>query len=180
MTAIFISYRRQDTKQIAFRIFEKLEAGLGAGSAFIDMDRIPFGVDFHTYLDEAVARARIVLVLIGPGWAEAKDEAGLRRLDNPNDFVRVEVESALKRNIPMGAVLIDGAPMPRAEQLPESMRAFLRFNAAPVDAGRDFHPHMDRLIADLDGHLNGQVGPASAAASQAAVESGGEGATRLG
>ncbi len=75
MTAIFISYRRQDTKQIAFRIFEKLEARLGAGSAFIDMDRIPFGVDFHTYLDEAVARARIVLVLIGPGWAEAKDEA---------------------------------------------------------------------------------------------------------
>jgi hypothetical protein len=68
--------------------------------------------------------------------------------------VRIEVESALKRNIPIGGVLIDGAPMPRAEQLPEGMQAFLRFNAAPVDAGRDFHVHMDRLTADLERHLN--------------------------
>ncbi len=158
MTAIFISYRRQDTKQIAFRIFEKLEDRLGGGSAFIDMDRIPFGVDFHTYLDEAVARARIVLVLIGPGWAEAKDGHGRRRLDNPDDFVRIEIESALKRNIPMGAVLIDGAPMPRAEQLPESMRPLVRRNAAFVDAGRDFHVHMDRLIKDLEVHLKGRAG----------------------
>ncbi len=164
MTAIFISYRRQDTRLIAGRIFEKLETALGAGAVFMDIDRIPFGVDFHSFLDEAVARARIVLVLIGHGWAEAKDEAGRRRLDNPDDFVRIEVESALRRNIPMGAVLIDGAPVPRAEQLPESMRALLRFNAAPVDAGRDFHPHMDRLIADLKRHLNGQMGGGGTAA----------------
>ncbi len=160
-----ISYRRQDTKQIAGRIFDRLEAKFGAGSTFMDIDRIPFGVDFHTYLDEAVAVARIVLVLIGPGWAEAKDEAGRRRLDNPDDFVRIEVEAALRRNIPMGAVLIDGTPMPRAVQLPESMRPLLRRNASPVDAGRDFHVHMDRLIADLEKHLNGQ--PASAPAASA-------------
>ncbi len=72
--------------------------------------------------------------------------------------MRIEVESALKRNVPMGAVLIDGASMPRAEQLPESMRSLVRRNAAFVDAGRDFHVHMDRLIADLDGHLKGQIG----------------------
>jgi TIR domain len=161
MTAIFISYRRQDTKQIAGRIFEKLEDKLGSGSVFMDIDSIPFGVDFHRFLDEAVARAGIVLVLIGHGWAEAKDEAGRRRLDNLDDFVRIEVESALKRKIPMGAVLVDGAPMPRAEQLPESMRALLRFNAAPVDAGRDFHTHMDRLIDDLERHLNREAGPPS-------------------
>ncbi len=82
--------------------------------------------------------------------------------------MRIEVESALKRNIPMGAVLIDGAPMPRAEQLPESMRPLLRRNASPVDAGRDFHVHMDRLIADLEKHLNGQVRPVPTAAPQAA------------
>jgi hypothetical protein len=67
MTAIFISYRRQDTRFIAGRIFEKLETALGTGSVFMDIDRIPFGVDFHSFLDEAVARARIVLVLIGHG-----------------------------------------------------------------------------------------------------------------
>jgi formylglycine-generating enzyme required for sulfatase activity len=157
MTAIFISYRRQDTKQIAGRIFDKLEARFGAGSVFMDTEGIPAGVDFHKFLDEAVARARIVLVLIGHGWAEAKNEAGQRRLDNPDDFVRIEVESALNRNIPAVPVLIDGAPMPPAEQLPEGMRAFLRFQAAPVDAGRDFHVHMDRLIADLERRLNGRL-----------------------
>ena len=172
MTAIFISYRRQDTKQIAGRIFDKLTAKFGAGAVFMDTEGIPFGVNFHTYLDGAVARARIVLVLIGHGWAEAKDEAGRRRLDSPDDFVRIEVESALKRNIPMGAVLIDGAPVPRAEQLPESLRPLLRFNAAPVDAGGFFHANMDRLIADLDRHLNGQVGtpgPSPAVSGDAAV-----------
>ncbi|MGO9171506.1 MAG: formylglycine-generating enzyme family protein [Rhodomicrobium sp.] len=110
-----------------------------------------------------------MLVLIGQGWAEAKDEAGRRRLDNPDDFVRIEIESALRRNIPMGAVLIDGAAMPRPEQVPQSMRAFLRFHAAPVDAGRDFHPHMDRLIADLERHLNGQVAGQGGAGQRPAV-----------
>jgi formylglycine-generating enzyme required for sulfatase activity len=158
MTAIFISYRRQDTKQIAGRIFDKLAAKFGAGQVFIDFDGIPAFVDFHAYLDEAVSRARIVLVLIGHGWAEVRDEAGQRRLDNPDDFVRIEVESALRRGIPMGAVLIDGAAMPKPEQLPQSMRGLLRFNAPAVDAGRDFHSNMDRLIVDVERHLKGRIG----------------------
>jgi hypothetical protein len=71
-------------------------------------------------------------VAIGRGWAETKDEAGARRPGTPNDFVRIEVEAALRRDIPMGAALIGGAPMPRAEQLPESMHPLLRRNASPV------------------------------------------------
>jgi formylglycine-generating enzyme required for sulfatase activity len=154
MTAIFISYRQQDTGLIAPRIFEKLEAALGAGSVFMDAGRIPFGADFHTYFDEEVACARIVLVLIGHGWVDAMDEVGLRRLGNPDDYVRIEVESALHRRIPMGAVLIGGALMPRAEQLPESMRPLVHHNAAQVDDGPGFDAHMDRLIADLKQFLN--------------------------
>jgi len=157
MTRIFISYRRQDTRQIAGRIFDRLEAHFGRDHVFMDIDSIPFGVDFHDYLDEQVARAETVLALIGPGWAEARDEAGKRRLDNPDDFVRIEIEAALRRGIPLGAVLIDGAPMPRPEQLPEDMRALCRRNAAPVDSGRDFNVHMSRLIADLERHLSGAV-----------------------
>jgi hypothetical protein len=155
MTRIFISYRRQDTRQIAGRVFDRLEAHFGRDHVFMDIDSIPFGVDFHDYLDEQVARAETVLALIGPGWADARDEAGKRRLDNPDDFVRIEIEAALRRGIPLGAVLIDGAPMPRPEQLPEDMRALCRRNAAPVDSGRDFHVHMSRLIADLERHLSG-------------------------
>jgi hypothetical protein len=157
MTRIFISYRRQDTRQIAGRIFDRLEAHFGRDHVFMDIDSIPFGVDFHKYLDQQVARADAVLALIGQGWADARDEAGNRRLDDPDDFVRIEIEAALKRGIPLGAVLIDGAPMPRPEQLPEDMRALCRRNAAPVDSGRDFHVHMNRLIADLERHLSGAV-----------------------
>jgi hypothetical protein len=102
MTKIFISYRRQDTKAIAGRIFDRLEAKFGRDGVFMDIDSIPFGVDFHDFLSEQVSRAEIVLALIGHGWADARDEAGNRRLDNPDDFVRVEIEAALARGIPLG------------------------------------------------------------------------------
>ena len=152
-TKIFISYRRQDTKQIAGRICERLEAKFGAGNVFIDEDSIPFGVDFHDYLSEQVGCAEVVLVLIGHGWADARDESGNRRIDNPDDFVRIEIEAAIQRGIPLGAVLIDGAPMPRPEQLPQSLRPLCRRNAAPVDSVRFFNVQMDRLIADLQKYL---------------------------
>ncbi len=153
MTAIFISYRQEDTGHIAPRIFERLEAALGTGSVSMDTGCVPFGVDFQDYLDEEVGHARIVLVLIGHGWAGATDATGQRRLENPLDFVRIDVESASRRKLPMGPVLIGGALMPRAEQLPESMRPLLHFNAVPVDDGPNFDVHMDRLIAALTQHL---------------------------
>jgi hypothetical protein len=128
----------------------------------MDIDSIPFGVDFHDFLSGRVGEAKTVLALIGHGWADASDEAGNRRLDNPDDFVRIEIEAALQRGIPLGAVLIDGAPMPRPEQLPETMSALTRRNAAFLDSGRDFNIHMNRLIADLEGHLNGGFPVASA------------------
>jgi len=157
MTKIFISYRRQDTRQIAGRIFDRLEAKFGRDHVFMDIDSIPFGVDFHEFLSKQVGRAETVLALIGHDWADVRDEASNRRLDNPDDFVRIEIEAALSRGIPLGAVLIDGAPMPRPEQLPESMRTLTRRNAAFVDSGRDFNTHMNRLIADLERHLNGDI-----------------------
>jgi WD40 repeat protein len=182
MTKIFLSYRRQDTQQIVGRIFDRLVAKFGADAVFMDIDRIPFGVDFHDYISAQVGQAKTVLAVIGQGWIDARDEAGNRRLDNPDDFVRIEIEAALKRGIPLGAVLIDGAPMPRPEQLPETMRPLCRRNAAQVSSARDFHVHMDRLIADLERHLNGvfrdepaavaagRVPPQSAAASTVVMD----------
>ncbi len=126
MTKIFISYRRKDTQQIVGRIFDRLVAKFGADAAFMDIDRIPWGVDFHDYLGDQVGHAASVLAVIGHGWIDARDDAGARRLDNADDFVRIEIEAALKRGIPLGAVLIDGAPMPRPRQLPESLRPLCR------------------------------------------------------
>lgn len=157
MTRIFISYRRQDTLAIAGRIFDRLEAKFGSNGVFMDIDSIPPGVDFHGWLDDEVSQASVVLALIGAGWLNAQDEAGLRRLDSPNDFVRIEIETALRRSIPLVPVLIGGASMPRADELPESLRPVLRRHAAEVDMGRDFHRHMDRLIVWLERHADGHV-----------------------
>jgi len=155
MSKIFISYRRQDTKAIAGRIFDRLEAKFGRDAVFMDIDSIPPGVDFHEWLNDHVAGAAMVLALIGPGWAEARDEAGNRRLDNPNDFVRIELEAALARKIRLVPLLIDGAPFPPSEHLPESLRPLTRRNAAFLDAGRDFNVHIARLIEAMERHLSG-------------------------
>ncbi len=153
---IFISYRRSDTKQIAGRICDRLIQKFGRDAVFMDIDNIPAGADFHEFIDETVAKADAVVLLIGDGWVSAADDRGSRRLDNPNDFVRIEIEMALKRKVPIIPVLIDGAAMPREEQLPGSLHPLLRKNAVPVDAGRDFHSHMDRLIPQLGRYLEGK------------------------
>ena len=153
MTKIFISYRRQDSKAIAGRIFDRLEARFGRDAVFMDIDSIPPGVDFHEWLNESVAKASVVLALIGRGWVDALDERGLKRLENPNDFVRIEIEAALARKIPVIPLLIDGAPFPRIEELPPSLQPLTRRNAAFLDAGRDFNVHMARLIAALEPSL---------------------------
>lgn len=167
MTKIFISYRRQDTKLIVGRIFDRLKEKFGSDGVFMDIDKIPFGVDFREHLDREVGQADAVLVLIGNGWLDARDEQGRRCLDNPDDFVRIEIETALKRNIPVGAVLIDGAPLPKPDQLPESLQPLLSRNAAQLDVVRDFDAHMARLITDLKQHPDGWSKAATLSAEQA-------------
>ena len=115
----------------------------------MDVDGIPFGVDFHEYLLEAVSRAKIVLVLIASNWAEASDESGNRRLDDPDDFVASKLKRRLSSMCLLAPLLIDGAAMPKAPQLPDTLAQLTRRNAASVDSGRDFNQHCERLIADL-------------------------------
>ncbi len=153
MSKIFISYRRQDFKAIAGRIFDRLEAKFGRDAVFMDIDSIPPGEDFHDWLSEHVSKAAVMLVLIGHGWVDACDEQGIRRLQNPNDFVRIEVESALTNKIPVIPLLIDNAPFPRIEELPQSLQPLTRRNAAFLDAGRDFNVHIARLIEAMERYL---------------------------
>lgn len=146
MPNIFISYRREETAYLAATIADKLANKLGKGSVFLDIDNIPMGVDFRKHLGNAISRADLVLVLIGESWLTCTDLDGSRRLDSTADFVRIEIEAALRRGITIVPVLLENAKMPRPEQLPESIRALAFRNATELRAGREFLPQLQRLV----------------------------------
>lgn len=146
MPNIFISYRREETAYVAATIAEKLVNRLGKNSVFLDIDNIPMGVDFRKHLGNAISRADLVLVLIGQSWLSCTNEDGTRRLDSSADFVRIEIEAALKRGIPIVPILLGNARMPRPEDLPESMSAFAFRNATELRPGKDFLTQLQRLV----------------------------------
>ena len=121
MRAIFISYRREDAEGQAGRLFDDLVRHFGEDSVFMDVAGIEPGRDFRRVIDEHVASCGMLLAMIGKTWIDATDESGRRRLEDPMDFVRLETASALKRDIPVVPVLVHGARMPRAEQLPKDL-----------------------------------------------------------
>jgi hypothetical protein len=122
MSIVFISYRREDTAGEARALFNDLAERLGDKSVFMDVDSIALGRDFRTVLQETTASCDLMLVLIGRNWANARDEGGVARLENPADYVRLEIASGLKRNIAVTPVLVQGARMPEPEKLPVEMR----------------------------------------------------------
>ncbi len=130
MTNVFISYRRADTTSgYASWIYDRLADEFGADGVFMDIDSLPIGVDFVEQVERAIAAADIALVLIGPGWLNVTDETGGRRLEDPEDFVRIEVATALRSSSLVIPVLVDGAQMPKRDQLPEELRALTRRQA---------------------------------------------------
>jgi TIR domain len=168
MAKIIVSYRRADSTAIAGRIFDRLAARYGEDSVFMDIDNIPFGTDFRTHIREELLRSDILVAVIGPRWLGVAAD-GKSRIADAADPVRVEVETALTQSIPVLPVLIDGAAMPSADQLPASLKDLAFINAAPVDAGRDFRAHMDRLIRSMDGILESKGQGAAPAPSTKTV-----------
>ena len=136
MRSIFISYRREDAEGQAGRLFDDLTAKFGKDSVFMDVVDIEPGRDFRRVIDQHVASCAVLLAVIGKGWLEAKDQAGRRRIDNPNDFVRLETASALKRDIPVIPVLVQGAGMPLPEQLPDDLKELAFRNAVEITHAR--------------------------------------------
>src|SRR6266540_3071475 len=113
MPSIFISYRRSDSKVYAARIYDELVDVFGRRNIFKDVDNIPPGSDFRGVLKEAVSQCEALLVVIGTTWLNTPDKNGTRRLDDPDDFVRIEVESGLQRpQARVIPILVDGAQMP--------------------------------------------------------------------
>lgn len=147
------------------RIFDRLSQEFGPDRVFMDIDSMPAGVDFHEHLQAILADCGALLVVIGKSWRSQRKGQPARIMD-PDDWVRIEVETALERGIPVVPLLIDGASLPNREQLPESLWPLLRRNALPVDSGRDFHAQLSRLVRDLTVQLDpGGAQPAQAAST---------------
>jgi YVTN family beta-propeller protein len=146
---IFISYRRDDSPDVAGRIRDRLAEEFGKDNVYYDVDSIPFGVDFRQYINSMVHHCDAVLVVIGPGWLDATDEGGRHRLEGASDFVRLEVEAALDQDIRVVPVLVHGAEVPTADTLPPSIASLSYRNGLPVRRDPDFHADMTRLIKSL-------------------------------
>jgi hypothetical protein len=129
LRSIFINYRRNDSEGEAGRLFDDLVSQFGDNSVFMDVAAVEPGRDFRKAIDQSVANCNVVLAIIGLEWLEAKDAVGGRRLEDPNDFVRVELASALMRDIPVIPVLVRGAKIPRVEQLPDDLKELAFRNA---------------------------------------------------
>jgi hypothetical protein len=146
---IFISYRRADSTDVTGRIYDRLTGHFGRSAIFKDVDSIPLGIDFKEHLKEAVSRCRIFLVVIGNRWLDATGSKQENRLQDPGDFVRIEIEAALNQDILIIPLLVHGASMPAEENLPPSLRKLIYRNGMPVRSDPDFHRDMDRLIAEI-------------------------------
>ena len=149
---IFISYRREETAYPAGWLYDRLADRYGGGQVFKDVDSIQLGDDFVEAITRAVGSCDVVLVLIGDEWVSITDEDGRRRLDDPDDFVRLEVQAALTRNVRVIPILVDGARMPRADELPESLTKLGRRQALEFSPSR-FEFDTSRLFKVLDGTL---------------------------
>ncbi|MGG6239240.1 tetratricopeptide repeat protein [Nodosilinea sp. AN01ver1] len=158
MPSIFISYRISDSADITGRICDHLERRFGAGEVFRDALSIRGGNDYRDDIHQALNACRVLVVVIGPGWLNAVDAEGNRRLPQPDDWVRREIETALGRDIPILPLLVNNASHPTAEDLPDSLEPLTYRQNLPLRSALEFQDDMDRLIERL-----GELVPATCA-----------------
>jgi hypothetical protein len=151
---IFISYRRDDSADAAGRLYDHLVGHFTREAVFRDVDNIPAGKDFRKVLADALEDCVVVLTVIGQKWLAIKDKNGKRRLDNPGDHLRIEIETALEREgITVMPILIGNAKMPDRELLPRSLRDLVFRDARKLRPDRDFETDLLRIVRALRGIL---------------------------
>jgi TIR domain len=151
--AIFISYRRDDTEGEAGRLFDDLTRAFGNNAVFMDVSGIEPGSDFRTAIEDNVACCGVLLAIIGPRWATITGSDGTPRLDNANDYVRLEIASALKRNIAVIPVLVHDAHMPHADQLPDNLKDLAYRNSVEITHAR-WNSDVELLIEALKQYVH--------------------------
>src|SRR5262245_1610716 len=149
MPRILVSYRRADTAYLATTLHEKLAQAFGLENVFMDVNAIPAGRDFRKHLEQAVARCDVVLAVIDGRWLDAREADGRRRLDLPTDWVRIELETALARDIPVIPLLVAGARPPVEAELPEALRELAYRQALLLRPGRDFQHDLEMLRQEI-------------------------------
>ena len=150
MISVFVSYRREDSLHQSGRLYDRLVAHFGSEQIFKDVDSIPLGLYSREILSERVAGCDVFLAVIGDAWLSITGKSGTRRLDDPADFVRIKVEAALGRKIPVIPVLVGNSSVPPAEELPESLRGLSFRHGLRVRPDLDFHNDMHRLIRGIE------------------------------
>jgi formylglycine-generating enzyme required for sulfatase activity len=148
-SGIFVSYRRDDSSGHAGRLYDKLVTHFGKDRIFMDIDTIDPGEDFVTLIENAVGSCEILIAVIGRQWLSSADDSASRRLDNPHDFVRLEIATALSRDIRVIPVLVQRANMPKTQDLPDDLAKFSRRNAIELSDLRWQHD-VDQLIAVME------------------------------
>src|ERR1044071_4431516 len=148
-SGIFVSYRRDDAAGHAGRLVDRLVEHFGQDRIFMDIDAIEPGEDFVTKIENAVGSCDILIAVIGRNWNSATSSG---RLDNPNDFVRLEIATALRRDIRVIPVLVQRASMPKPEDLPDDLDMFARRNAIELSDLR-WQSDVDQLISVMEGVL---------------------------
>ena len=146
---IFISYRRQDSAGYTGRLFDRLSNHFGQANIFMDIDTIELGVDFTQKIQEAVTSCDVLLAVIGPIWLTVTDADGQPRLNDPNDFVRLEVLTALERDIRVIPLLVQGASMPKEKELPKELNSLSRRNGMEIEHA-SFDSDVNLLITKLE------------------------------
>ncbi|HEX4407574.1 MAG TPA: PAN domain-containing protein [Xanthobacteraceae bacterium] len=149
MARIFINYRRDDTPGVAGRLFDNLLSKYSREELFMDVDAMKPGIDFAQQLDVQVSQCQVLLAVIGPRWIDAQDRTGKRRLDSEGDYVRIELASALKRDIAVIPVLVDGATMPTEDSLSDDLKPLARRHAIELRHTR-FTSDVDAIVSALD------------------------------
>jgi hypothetical protein len=150
MNEVMLSYRRDDSADITGRIYDRLVESFGGEAIFKDIDSIPLGANFKQHLDEVVSQCHALVVVIGRNWLGTASTDGSRRLDDPQDVVRLEIEAALERRIPVVPLLVQGASMPDATTLPLTLRELVLCNGTTIGHDPQFHSDIDRLIRNLE------------------------------
>ena len=149
---VFISYRREETSWQAVLLFDRLANRYGRGQIFKDIDSIRLGDDFVKEITTAVGSCDVLLALIVDRWLTITDEHGRARLDDPDDFVRLEIEAALTRNVRVIPILVEGARMPQTDELPPSLATLVHRQALELSPSR-FEFDTGRLLKVLDSTL---------------------------
>ncbi len=150
--AIFISYRRDDSEGEAGRLFDDLIRAFGSDNVFMDVAGIKPGVDFRQAIEQNVANCGVLLAVIGPNWVSMTKPGGVRRIEDPSDFVALEIAAALKRQVPVIPVLVHDARMPSPDQLPESLKDLSYRNSVEISHAR-WNSDVNLLVQALTSYV---------------------------